>query len=119
MMRTDDRYRGTLHIPEMIEKYGLQAAVAVNNVGNAFTPQGNCDPLSVASLGVGLYSRGTLSDMDLLFVWYPSCISALQLSVYETDFNVGMRVISSKAIDRLSQHVDRSEPWRASRLRAV
>jgi hypothetical protein len=68
MMRTDDRYRGTLHIPEMIEKYGLQAAVAVNNVGNAFTPQGNCDPLSVASLGVGLYSRGTLSDMDLLFV---------------------------------------------------
>lgn len=68
MMRTDDQYRGTLHIPEMIEEYGLQAAIAVNNVGNAFTPQGNCDPLSVASLGVGLYSRGTLSDMDLLFV---------------------------------------------------
>lgn len=67
-MRTDDRYRGTLHIPEMIEEYGLQAAVAVNNVGNAFTPQGNCDPLSIASLGVGLYSRGTLTDMDLLFV---------------------------------------------------
>lgn len=67
-MRTDERYRGTLHIPEMIEEYGFQAAVAVNNVGNAFTPQGNCDPLSIASLGVGLYSRGTLSDMDLLFV---------------------------------------------------
>jgi len=67
-MRTEDRYRGTLHIPEMIAHYGLQAAIAVNNVGNAFTPQGNCDPLSVASLGVGIYSRGTMSDMDLLFV---------------------------------------------------
>jgi hypothetical protein len=68
MMRTEDRYRGTLHIPEIIEERGLQAAIAVNNVGNAFTPQGNCDPLSVASLGVGLYSRGTIRDMDLLFV---------------------------------------------------
>jgi hypothetical protein len=68
MMRTDSRYRGTLHVPEMIEKYGLQAAIGVNNVGNAFTPQGNCDPLTVASLGVGLYSAGTKDDADLLYV---------------------------------------------------
>lgn len=45
MMRTSDNRRGTLPIVELIEKYGFDAAMAVNNVGNAFTPQGNCDPL--------------------------------------------------------------------------
>jgi hypothetical protein len=43
----------------------------VNNVGNAFTPQGNCDPLSIASLGIGLYSAGTKADTSLLF----DCVS--------------------------------------------
>jgi cytosine/adenosine deaminase-related metal-dependent hydrolase len=68
MMRTDSRFRGTLHVPELIRSYNIDAALAVNNVGNAFTPQGNCDPLMVASLGVGLYSAGTKSDTELLFV---------------------------------------------------
>jgi hypothetical protein len=68
MMRSESRFRGTLHIPELIQKHGFEAAVAVNNVGNAFTPQGNCDPLMVASLGVGLYSAGTKSDTELLYV---------------------------------------------------
>jgi hypothetical protein len=102
-MRTHDRYRGTLHIPEMIEEYGLQAAIAVNNVGNAFTPQGNCDPLSVASLGVGLYSRGTLSDMDLLFVRSYSFTPA----GVDSNFTVGVRILSVKAIYWLPQHVAR------------
>jgi cytosine/adenosine deaminase-related metal-dependent hydrolase len=68
MMRSESRVRGTLHVPELIQKYGLEAAIAVNNVGNAFTPQGNCDPLMVASLGVGLYSAGTKSDTERLYV---------------------------------------------------
>jgi len=71
MMRTEQRYRGTLHVPELIQKHKLNAAIAVNNVGNAFTPQGNCDPLSISSLGVGLYSAGTKADTDLLF----DCVS--------------------------------------------
>lgn len=71
MMRTEHRYRGTLHVPELIQKHNLNAAIAVNNVGNAFTPQGNCDPLSIASLGVGSYSAGTKADTDLLF----DCVS--------------------------------------------
>jgi hypothetical protein len=62
------RVRGTLQIPQMISKYGLNAAVGINNVGNAFTPQGSCDPLSLASLGVGIYQAGTKNDADLLFV---------------------------------------------------
>lgn len=45
MMRTPENRRGTLPIVSLIEKYGFDAAMAVNNVGNAFTPHGSCDPL--------------------------------------------------------------------------
>ncbi|KAJ9667635.1 hypothetical protein H2201_002170 [Coniosporium apollinis] len=72
MMRTQDGRRGTLNVSEMIEKYGFQAAVAVNNVGNAYTPQGSSDPLSVASLGVGVYQAGTKKDADVLY----ECVSS-------------------------------------------
>ncbi|KAF1989531.1 cytosine deaminase protein-like protein [Aulographum hederae CBS 113979] len=71
MMRTPQNYRGTLPIPQMIKEYGINAAIAVNNVGNAFTPQGSCDPLTVASLGVGVYQAGTKQDSEILF----ECIS--------------------------------------------
>ena len=65
------RARGTLQIPQMIQKYRLQGAIGVNNVGNAFTPQGNCDPLSIASMGVGIYQAGTKTNAEILF----DCIS--------------------------------------------
>lgn len=67
-MRTDSGVRGTLPIPKMIKEYKLNAAIAVNNVGNAFTPQGTCDPLSVASLGVAVYQAGTKNDSEILYV---------------------------------------------------
>lgn len=63
-----ERVRGTLQIPELIHKYNLDGAIGVNNVGNAFTPQGNCDPMSIASMGVGLYQSGTKTDTDTLYV---------------------------------------------------
>jgi len=63
-----ERFRGTLQVPQMIKRYGLQAALGVNNVGNAFTPHGNCDPLSVASLGIGIYQAGTKTDTEILLV---------------------------------------------------
>ena len=62
------RVRGTLQVPEMIEKYDLKGAIGVNNIGNAFTPQGNCDPMSLVSMGVGLYQAGTKKDTELLYV---------------------------------------------------
>ncbi len=65
------RVRGTLQIPSMIQKYNLQGAISVNNVGNAFTPQGSCDPMAIASMGVGLYQAGTKRDTELLF----ECVS--------------------------------------------
>ncbi|KAL1635952.1 hypothetical protein SLS58_010003 [Diplodia intermedia] len=71
MMRTAENVRGTLNVPKLIQEHGLQAAVAVNNVGNAFTPQGNCDPLAVASMGVGVYQAATKKDAEVLY----ECVS--------------------------------------------
>ncbi|KAJ5997412.1 hypothetical protein N7522_009072 [Penicillium canescens] len=65
------RPRGTLQILEMIRKYGLDAVIAVNNVGNSFTPWGAPDPLALACLGVGVYQAGSQDDAELLF----ECIS--------------------------------------------
>lgn len=65
------RPRATLQALEMIQRYGLNATIGINNVGNAFTPQGTCDPLSLASLAVGIYQTGTKADAELLYVSLP------------------------------------------------
>ncbi|OQO06774.1 hypothetical protein B0A48_08562 [Cryoendolithus antarcticus] len=67
MLRTPERTRGTLDVISMIREHGLNACLGVNNVGNAFTPQGTCDPLSLASAGVGIYSAGTMKDAEVLY----------------------------------------------------
>ncbi|KAI9934222.1 hypothetical protein AWENTII_008621 [Aspergillus wentii] len=66
-----ERSRGTLQIPHMIRKHDLDAVIGVNNVGNAFTPWGSPDPLSLACLGVGIYQAGTQADAELLY----ECVS--------------------------------------------
>ncbi|OSX59873.1 hypothetical protein POSPLADRAFT_1149833, partial [Postia placenta MAD-698-R-SB12] len=50
--------RGTLNILRLAER-GVRAAMAVNNVGNAFTPQGPLDPLALCPLGVAVFQNGT------------------------------------------------------------
>ncbi|MCJ1272657.1 hypothetical protein MMC21_000444 [Puttea exsequens] len=65
------RPRGTLQIPHMIQHHNFRGAIAINNIGNAFTPQGSCDPLSIASMGVGLYHAGRNADVQLLY----ECVS--------------------------------------------
>lgn len=67
MMRTAENVRGTLPVVELIQRHRLEAAIAINNVGNAFTPHGSCDPLSIASMGVGLYQAGTKMDAQTLY----------------------------------------------------
>ncbi|KAL4761626.1 putative zinc metallopeptidase [Aspergillus foveolatus] len=67
----NDNPRGTLPIPSMIKNHGLDAVIGINNVGNAFTPWGSADPLSLACLGVGIYQAGTVSDAELLY----ECVS--------------------------------------------
>lgn len=66
-----DRPRGTLQIPELIQRHGLDAVIGVNNVGNAFTPWGSADPLFLACVGVGVYKAGTQADAELLY----ECVS--------------------------------------------
>lgn len=68
---SQDRPRGTLQVLEMIRKYNLDAVIAVNNVGNSFTPWGLPDPLSLACLGVGIYQAGSQADAELLY----ECVS--------------------------------------------
>ena len=36
--------RGTLRVPYVAQRYGIEIAMSVNNVDNAFTPQGSLDP---------------------------------------------------------------------------
>ena len=67
-----ERPRGTLQIPQMIQEYGFKGAIGVNNVGNAFTPHGSCDPMSIASMGVGIYQAGAKADAQVLY----DCISS-------------------------------------------
>lgn len=63
--------RGTLQILDLIRQYKLDAVIGVNNVGNAFTPWGLPDPLSLACLGVGVYQAGSQADAELLY----ECVS--------------------------------------------
>jgi hypothetical protein len=73
MMRTKQRpeVRATLDVPTLVKSHGLNACLGVNNIGNAFTPQGSCDPLLLACSGVGIYQAGTTEDAELLF----QCVS--------------------------------------------
>ncbi|KAI0354970.1 Metallo-dependent hydrolase [Trametes cingulata] len=58
--------RGTLNVPKLAEEQGLRVAMAVNNVENAFTPQGPVDPLSLCPLGVAIFQAGTKKDCRAL-----------------------------------------------------
>ncbi|KAH7909903.1 hypothetical protein BJ138DRAFT_1088682 [Hygrophoropsis aurantiaca] len=49
----------TLDVPRIWHEHGIHVALSVNNVENAFTPQGSVDPLTLASLGVGVFQAGT------------------------------------------------------------
>lgn len=69
--RPHSRPRGTMQIPSMIKDWGLDGCLGVNNVGNAFTPSGDGDPLQLASWGVLLYHAGTVADAELLY----GCVS--------------------------------------------
>ncbi|KIM43132.1 hypothetical protein M413DRAFT_396626 [Hebeloma cylindrosporum] len=58
--------RGTLRVPYLAQRYGIEIAMSVNNVDNAFTPQGSLDPLSLCSFGVGIFQAATPEDIRVL-----------------------------------------------------
>lgn len=70
--RPHSRPRGTLQVPSLIRDFGLDACLGVNNMGNAFTPHGDGDPLQLASWGTGVYQAGTPADAELLY----ECVSS-------------------------------------------
>ncbi|KAF5369526.1 hypothetical protein D9758_002660 [Tetrapyrgos nigripes] len=58
--------RSTLRVPQLAKNYGLEVAMSVNNVQNAFTPQGSVDPLSLCSFGVAVFQAATKEDVEIL-----------------------------------------------------
>ncbi|KAF9454709.1 hypothetical protein P691DRAFT_716456 [Macrolepiota fuliginosa MF-IS2] len=59
--------RSTLRVPLIEKDYGVKVAMAVNNVDNAFTPQGTLDPLSsLVSFGVVIFQAVTPGDIRTL-----------------------------------------------------
>jgi len=59
--------RGTIDVPRWKRKFGLHMAMGVNNVGNAFTPQGTADPMGLLPFGVAIYQAANEEDcMSLL-----------------------------------------------------
>ncbi|TFK40551.1 hypothetical protein BDQ12DRAFT_679655 [Crucibulum laeve] len=58
--------RGTLRVPYLARKYGLQVAMSVNNVENAFTPQGSLDPLSLCTFGAAIFQAVIPEDLRAL-----------------------------------------------------
>lgn len=68
MMGRDSGLRGTLNACQLGRDYELPVAISVNNVGNAFTPQGYVDPLSLCVLGAAIYQDGTADGCRRLLV---------------------------------------------------
>lgn len=60
--------RATLNVPKLAKQYGVSVGMAVNNVENAFTPQGVIDPLALCPLGVAVFQDGTNKGCRTLIV---------------------------------------------------
>ncbi|KAL6303449.1 hypothetical protein BKA93DRAFT_332108 [Sparassis latifolia] len=58
--------RSTLNVPKLAREYGLKIGMSVNNIENAFTPQGPLDPLALCPLGVAIFQAGTRQDCRTL-----------------------------------------------------
>lgn len=63
--------RSTLRVPYIANKYGFHIAMSVNNVENAFTPQGSVDPLALCSLAAAVFQAATKKDIEILMVCSP------------------------------------------------
>jgi hypothetical protein len=107
MMRAPGGPRGTLPVPAAA-RAGLLVAAAVNNVGNAFTPQGSTDPLALCPLGVALYQDATPDACRTLLVRHWPCpCPCLSL------FSVPALTRICNAEERDDRLARRHRPWRA------
>lgn len=76
--------RGTLRVPYIAKNYGLEIAMSVNNVENAFTPQGSLDPLSLCTFGVAVFQTATPEDIRTLVVGrlFTICLSYFYFGLF-------------------------------------
>lgn len=116
MMRTENGARGTLPIPKLIKEYDLNASISINNVGNAFTPQGTLDPLAIASQGVGIYQAGTKKDAEILY----ECVStrartAIGLSTEKETASQSTLALKSQQMADLLLFESTKPSWRTRR----
>ncbi|KDQ62409.1 hypothetical protein JAAARDRAFT_30317 [Jaapia argillacea MUCL 33604] len=90
--------RGTLRLPRLVREYGkdVNFALSVNNVDNAFTPQGSVDPLSLCPLGVAVYQAGTVADAEIL-------VDAVTLASKRV---IGEAVVSRRLIPQVGDTAD-------------
>ncbi|CAL1713115.1 unnamed protein product [Somion occarium] len=63
---TDPSPRSTLNVTHLAREHNVRIAMTVNNVQNAFTPQGSVDPLSLCPLGVAVFQSATKADSQVL-----------------------------------------------------
>ena len=113
MMRTESKTRGTLDIPHLIKNYGLNACIGINNIGNAFTPHGSCDPLTLACNGVGIYQAGTKEDAEVLY----GCVSwraREAIGLCEGEGGKSVEVLKDDCVDIVLFGRER-EGWRTRR----
>jgi hypothetical protein len=54
--------RGTLNVLRLKNEHDLSAALSINNIQNAFTPQGSADPLLLCTLGVAIFQSASAND---------------------------------------------------------
>lgn len=82
--------RGTLRVPYIARKYGFQMAMSVNNIENAFTPQGSVDPLALCTLGAAIFQSATPADIRTLAV-------SLKVTLHHLAAAANLMLLSSSA----------------------
>jgi hypothetical protein len=60
--------RSTLRVPYILNNFGIEIAMGVNNIENAFTPQGSLDSLSLCIFGMAIFQSATPADIRTLIV---------------------------------------------------
>ena len=116
--------RGTLRVPYLAQRYGIEIAMSVNNVDNAFTPQGSLDPLSLCSFGVGIFQAATSEDIRVLMVCHSPFshphlpFSSISILLYASFFwTFGWYIFNRRVIANLGSRSGPSSHCRCPHLK--
>lgn len=83
----------TLDAARIPRQHGIRIAMSVNNIENAFTPQGYLDPFTLTSLGVSIFQVGTEPEWrELLHSVTVVAKAAIGCDSEDTDDNLAPRI---------------------------